>query len=78
MQAERRELEQDQLDEMWTIVSLHPSELDTIEPAQLGFVCSERAWKLYIKRQLLLGTAQKHSDNFPPTINSRQILRQAA
>jgi len=78
MQAERRELEQDQLDEMWSIVSSHPSELDTIEPAQLGFVCSTRAWRLYVKRQLLLGTAQKGSDDFPPSINSRQILRQAA
>jgi hypothetical protein len=78
MQAERRELEQDQLDEMWTIVSLHPTELDTIEPAQLGFVCSERDWKLYIKRQLLLGTTQKGSDNFPPRINSREVLRWAA
>jgi hypothetical protein len=78
IQAERRELEQDQLDEMWSIVSSHPSELNTIEPGQLGFVCSTRAWKLYVKRQLLLGTAQKSSENFPPSINSRQILRQAA
>jgi hypothetical protein len=78
MQAERRELEQDQLDEMWSIVSSHPSELNTIEPAQLGFVCSTRAWRLYVKRQLLLGTIQKGSDNFPPSINSRQLLRQAA
>ena len=78
MQAERRELEQDQLDEMWSIVSLHPSEMNTIEPAQLGFVCSTRDWKLYIKRQLLLGTAQAQSENFPPRINSRQILRHAA
>ena len=78
MQAERRELEQEQLDEMWAIVSSHPSEIDTIEPAQLGFVCSTRDWKLYIKRQVLLGTAQKESENFPPRINSREILRWAA
>jgi len=78
MQAERRELEQDQLDEMWSIISLHPSEMNTIEPAQLGFVCSTRDWKLYLKRRLLLGTAQKQSDSFPPKINSRQILRYAA
>ena len=66
MQAERRELEQEQLDEMWSIVSLHPTEMNTIEPAQLGFVCSTRDWKLYIKRRVLLGTAQKGSENFPP------------
>jgi len=78
MQAERRELEQGQLDEMWSILSHHPSELDTIKPAQLGFVCSERDWKLYLKRQVLLGTTQKDSDHFPPRINSRDVLRWAA
>ena len=51
MQADRRKLEQEQLDEMYAIVSLHPTELDTIEPAQLGFVCSTRDWRNYIKRQ---------------------------
>ena len=78
MQAERRKLEQEQLDEMWAIVSLHPTELDTIEPAQLGFVCSKRDWRNYIKRRVLMSTAQKGSDNFPPRINSREVLRWAA
>jgi hypothetical protein len=78
MQAERRKLEQEQLDEMWGIVSLHPTELDTIEPAQLGFVCSKRDWRNYIKRRMLSSTAQKGSDNFPPRINSREVLRWAA
>ena len=78
MQAERRKLEQEQLDEMWAIVSLHPTELDTIEPAQLGFVCSKRDWRNYIKRRVLMSTAQKASDNFPPRINSREVLRWAA
>ena len=78
MQAERRSLEQEQLDEMWGIVSLHPTELDTIEPAQLGFVCSKRDWRNYIKRRMLSSTAQKGSDNFPPRINSREVLRWAA
>ncbi len=40
MQAERRALEQQQLDEMYIIARLHPSEAETIEPAHLGFVCS--------------------------------------
>jgi hypothetical protein len=78
MQAERRKLEQEQLDEMWAIVSLHPTELDTIEPAQLGFVCSTRDWRNYIKRRVLSSTAQKGSGNFPPRINSREVLRWAA
>ena len=78
MQSERRELEQEQLDEMWSIVSLHPSELDTIEPAQLGFVCSAGDWRNYIKRRILMSTAQKGSDNFPPRINTRDVLRWAA
>ena len=78
MQADRRELEQEQLDEMWAIVSLHPTELNTIEPAQLGFVCSKRDWRNYIKRRLLMSTSQKASDNFPGRINSRKVLRTAA
>jgi len=78
IQAERRKLEEQQLDEMYAIASLHPGELDIIEPAQLGFVCSKRDWHFYLKRQLLLNTAQKSSDNFPGRINSRQLLRQAA
>jgi hypothetical protein len=78
MQAERRKLEQEQLDEMWAIVSLHPTELDTIEPAQLGFACSKRDWRNYIKRRVLSSTAQKGSGNFPPRINSREVLRWAA
>ena len=78
MQAERRKLEQEQLDEMWAIVSLHPTELDTIEPAQLGFVCSKRDWRNYIKRRVLSSTAQKGSDNFPPRINSREVLRKVS
>ena len=65
MQAERRKLEQEQLDEMWAIVSLHPTELDTIEPAQLGFVCSKRDWRNYIKRRVLMSTAQKGIRQLP-------------
>jgi hypothetical protein len=78
IQAERRKLEEQQLDQMYAIASLHPSEIPIMEPAQLGFVCSKRDWNFYLKRQILLNTAQKSSDNFPPRINSRQVLRQAA
>jgi len=78
IQAERRKLEEQQLDEMYAIASLHPNEIPIMEPSQLGFVCSKRDWQFYLKRQLLLNTAQKASDNFPPRINSRQVLRQAA
>jgi hypothetical protein len=78
MQAERRKLEQEQLEEMYAIVSSHPSEINTIEPQQLGFVCSTRDWKLYLKRQVLLATAQKQAEDFPNRINSRKVLRWAA
>jgi hypothetical protein len=78
IQAERRKLEEQQLDQMYAIASLHPNEIPIMEPSQLGFVCSKRDWHFYLKRQLLLNTAQKSSDNFPPRINSREILRQAA
>jgi hypothetical protein len=47
--------------------------MNAIEPVQLGFVCSERHWKLYTKRQLLLGTAQQQSDEFPPNTTQRHI-----
>jgi hypothetical protein len=78
MQADRRKLEQQQLEEMYAIVSSHPSEIDVIQPEQLGFVCSTRDWRLYLKRQVLLGTAQEEAEDFPKGINSRQVLRWAA
>jgi hypothetical protein len=78
IQAERRELEQEQLEEMYAIVSLHPTEMDTIQPQQLGFVCSTRDWRLYLKRQVLLDTVQKQSKKFPNGIDSREVLRWAA
>jgi hypothetical protein len=78
IQAERRELEQEQLEELYAIVSSHPSEINTIEPQQLGFVCSTRDWRLYLKRQVLLSTAQNNCENFPGRVNSREVLRWAA
>jgi hypothetical protein len=78
IQTERRKLEEQQLDQMYAIASLHPSEIPIMEPAQLGFVCSKRDWNFYLKRQILLNTAQKSADNFPPRINSREVLRKAA
>jgi hypothetical protein len=78
MQADRRKLEQQQLEEMYAIVSSHPSEIDTIQPEQLGFVCSTRDWRFYLKRQVLLGTAQEEAEDFPNGINSRKVLHWAA
>ena len=49
-----------------------------LEPSQLGFVRSTRDWHFYLKRQLLLNTAQKPSDNFSHHINSREVLSKAA
>ena len=55
MQAERRTREQAELETLYEIALRHPQEIDNITPESLGFVCSERDWKLFLKRQVLLG-----------------------
>ncbi len=78
MQAERRELERQQLEEMYTIARLHPGEAETIQPAELGFVCSTGDWKQYLKRRLLLETNQEAPGKRPKLIKSRKIARKIA
>jgi hypothetical protein len=56
IQAERKELEQQQLEEMYAIAQKHPASANALNPAQLGFVCSDRDWTLYRKRRLLACT----------------------
>jgi hypothetical protein len=78
MQAERRALDESQLEEMFAIVAAHPSLTGDIDPSQLGFVCSMRAWRLYYKRRMLLGSRQKRATGVPRTFSSRELLKQAA
>ena len=78
MQAERRALEQQQLDEMYIIARLHPSEAETIQPAHLGFVCSTSDWKQYLKRRILLESRQPGADKWPKPFNSRKFIRKVA
>ena len=78
IQAERRALEQQQLDEMYIIARLHPSEAETIQPAHLGFVCSSSDWKQYLKRRILLESRQPGADKWPKPFNSRKFIRKIA
>ena len=78
MQAERRALEQQQLDEIYIIARQHPSEAETIEPADFGFVCSTSDWKQYLKRRILLESRQPGADKWPKPFNSRQFIRKVA
>jgi hypothetical protein len=51
IQAGRRALEQQQLEEMFEIASRNPERLENMEPNHFGFVCSTRDWKHYFKRR---------------------------
>lgn len=53
MQADRRALEQQQLEEMFEIASRNPYDIEKIEPNRFGFVCSNHDWRLYFKRRVL-------------------------
>src|SRR5919201_2009402 len=70
MQAERRTREQAELETLYEIALRHPQEIDNITPESLGFVCSERDWKLFLKREILLGprpnALKRSSSNLKP------------
>jgi hypothetical protein len=70
MQAERRTREQAELETLYEIALRHPQEIDNITPESLGFVCSDRDFKLFIKRQILLGprpnALKRSSSNLVP------------
>jgi hypothetical protein len=75
MQAERRTREQAELETLYEIALRHPQEIDNITPESLGFVCSERDFKLFVKRQILLGPRPDSNKRPLPT---RQPLARAA
>jgi hypothetical protein len=59
MQAERRQREALELEQLFQIACQHPDEVENIKPETFGFVCSTRDWTLYFKRRVLLTTRQK-------------------
>ena len=64
IQAERRELEQQQLAQMYSIALQHPQQARRIVPADLGFVCSNHDWALFRARQDLLGPGNNPTRSF--------------
>jgi hypothetical protein len=79
MQAERRQLEQQQLEQMYAVAEQHPSQAESMEPADFGFVCSNRDWKLYHKRRLLVSIHEKGATRYiPPSFNARELLKKVA
>jgi hypothetical protein len=68
LQADRRTLEQQQLEELTRIAEQHPQLAETIDPAALGFVCSQHDWQLYAKRFLLLKTG-RNAPAKPPKLS---------
>jgi hypothetical protein len=78
LQADRRALEQEQLAEMYAIVDCHPAEADAIDPADLGFVCSKRDWRFYLKRRYLRGTCGITKPSPFARFSTREILKMAA
>jgi hypothetical protein len=78
IQAERRALEQKQLEEMYEIAQQHPGHAGMLEPSQFGFVCSNRDWHLYFKRRRLLSYELKHGKNPATPAQIRDLLTAAA
>ncbi|MGA8596403.1 MAG: hypothetical protein WB676_16960 [Bryobacteraceae bacterium] len=60
VQAERREREAQELEQLFQIACRHPDEIENIEPNQFGFVCSTRDWRLYFKRRAALASTSTH------------------
>jgi hypothetical protein len=54
IQAERRALEQQQLEELYLIATANPELAETLEPVELGFVCSAPDWQRFYRRKQLL------------------------
>ncbi|MFZ0593434.1 MAG: hypothetical protein WAM39_23455 [Bryobacteraceae bacterium] len=79
MQAQRREREAQELEQMFQIACQHPDEIENIQPNQFGFVCSTRDWNLYFKRRALLASRQKGVEPYHPLpFNARELLSRAA
>jgi hypothetical protein len=54
IQAERRALEQQQLEELYLIATANPELAKTLEPSELGFVCSASDWRHFYRRKQLI------------------------
>jgi hypothetical protein len=54
IQAERRALEQQQLEELYLIAAANPALAETLSPLELGFVCSTLDWQCFYRRKRLL------------------------
>jgi hypothetical protein len=54
IQAERRALEQQQLEELYLIAAANPELAETLSPSKLGFVCSTLDWQHFYRRKQLL------------------------
>jgi hypothetical protein len=54
IQAERRALEQQQLQELYLIATANPELAGTLDPSELGFVCSAADWRRFYRRKQLL------------------------
>jgi hypothetical protein len=79
IQAERRALEQQQLEDLYEIATHHANEIGNVEPAQLGFVCSNRDWRNYYTRRVLLATQDDDYDpRAAPPFNARELLQRIA
>jgi hypothetical protein len=75
MQKERKELEQEQLKQLY-MMSLHHPEPETLEPAEFGFVCSNAEWKMFYKRIQLLTPPSKSPNGNTGYKNRGQSGRQ--
>jgi hypothetical protein len=78
IQAERRALEQKQLEQMYEVAQQHPAYAGMLEPAQFGFVCSNRDWHLYFKRRRLLSYELKYGKKPATPAQIRNLLATAA
>jgi hypothetical protein len=54
IQAGRRALEQQQLEELYLIATANPELAEALEPSDLGFVCSASDWRRSYRRKQLL------------------------
>jgi hypothetical protein len=54
IQAERRALKQQQLEELYLIATVNPGIAETMEPHEFGFVCSTSDWQRFYRRKQLL------------------------
>lgn len=74
IQAERRKLEQQHLEEMNALAAQFPGKPEALQPAEFGFVCSVSDWLLFCKRRRLLPVPPRRS----AFANNRRKMEEAA